>query len=188
MEALKLEATYYTYEDLLKMERGLERYELIDGVIQAMASPKRWHQEIVGEIFGQLRDFLKGKKCKVYISPFDVRLNFDDEDDIVVQPDVLVICDLSKLVKDGQGCKGAPDIVVEVLSPSTSFMDRIVKFRKYEQAGVPEYWIVDSAQKSITIYRLTNGEYKNKTVYTDAAVSQVLEGCVIDLAEVFPEE
>ena len=176
----------YTYADYYKWDDGV-RYELIDGVAYMMSpAPLRAHQEIIGELYMQLRQFLKGKTCKVYLSPFDVRLNADENDDIVVQPDLVVVCDISKL--DKYGCKGAPDMAIEVASPSSARMDRLLKMQKYLKYGVREYWIVDPDSKTVQAFILENGNYiVNAYADTDEAPVRILDGCVINLADVFAE-
>ena len=174
----------YTYADYCTWGED-ERWELIDGIAYAMApAPARKHQKITGKIYYQLAHFLRGNSCEVYISPFDVRLNAATKDDTVVQPDIVVVCDESKL--DDCGCVGAPDMVVEVLSPSTSMRDRLMKFEKYRQVGVREYWIVDPESKIVETHILKDGEY-TKNAYGDDDVVPVfvLDGCNIDLGEVF---
>ncbi|MCL2221515.1 MAG: Uma2 family endonuclease [Oscillospiraceae bacterium] len=177
---------YYTYEDYYswELEEG-ERWELIDGKAYKMSAPSRVHQEVLGEIFRQLANFLKGKKCKVYIAPVDVRLNHDTLDDTVVQPDVLVVCDENKL-SDIRSVKGAPDLAVEVLSPSNPNHDRVLKFNKYREAGVREFWIVDPTAKTVAVNILTGGYY---TTHIHGATGniplQAVEGCEVDLDEVF---
>ena len=174
----------YTYADYCAWGDD-QRWELIDGRPHAMApAPGRFHQSISGNIYVQLKQFLRGKTCEVYISPFDVRLNADTKDNTVVQPDVLVVCDPSKL--DEKGCAGAPDMVVEVLSPSTLRHDRLIKFNKYLGAGVREYWIVDPESKTVSAHILKDGAYTT-SAYSDedTAPVHVLEGCNIDLGEVF---
>lgn len=138
------------------------RYELIDGIAYAMApAPTRKHQIAVGEIYRQVADALDGTPCRPYIAPFDVRLAAagasDDAVDTIVQPDLSVICDRSKL--DDRGCLGAPDWVVEVVSPATAGHDQIVKRALYERAGVREYWIVHPTDRLVTIYTLAAGAY-----------------------------
>jgi Uma2 family endonuclease len=174
----------YTYSDYCSWDDG-ERWELIDGIAYAMApGPGQLHQEASGDLFGQLWSFLKGKPCKVFSAPFDVRLNAKDEDDIVVQPDILVICDSSKL--DGKSCVGAPDLIVEILSPSSARHDKIIKLETYRRAGVREYWIVEPETKTVQICVLRDGLYFVKG-YTDADIAPVgvLPGCEINLQEVF---
>lgn len=142
---------------------------------------------------GQLYHYLKGKKCEVYPAPFAVRL-FEQEGDYpedvytMVEPDISVVCDSSKL--DAAGCKGAPDLVMEILSPSTMRHDRFTKFNLYQRAGVREYWIVNPAEKSVQVFLLEDGHYTAKEYggADDQLRVNVLEGCVIDLSEVFPEE
>ena len=175
----------YTYADYCTWE-GSERYELIDGVPRAMAAPSWVHQAISGELFGQIREFLKGKPCKVFAAPFDVRLNANGYDDNVVQPDIVVICDRS--IIGGTGCSGVPDMVVEILSPSTASYDRITKFNLYRQYGICEYWIADPKSKIVSVHLLDNGRYYiTRYAETDTVPVQVLEGCTINLPEVFAE-
>lgn len=138
------------------------RYELIDGVAYAMApAPVRSHQEVLGGIFSQVHTALEGRRCRAYIAPFDVRLphgdEADDDVDTVVQPDLSVVCDRDKL--DTRGCRGAPDWIVEVLSPATAGHDMIVKRRLYERAGVREYWLVHPTDRVVTVYTLRDGAY-----------------------------
>ena len=183
----------YTYADILQ-EDDDDRKEIINGEVFLMApAPSSDHQEVSGEIFRQLANFLEGKRCKVYHAPFDVRLFERDGDtpkdvDTVVQPDITVVCDTSKI--DKRGCKGAPDLVVEILSPSTQRHDRLVKLNLYQRAGVCEYWIVDPNNQAVQVMLLDGGSFRRCEVYTrrDIARVNVLQGCFIDLAKVFPEE
>ncbi len=138
------------------------RWELIDGVAYAMApAPARRHQELLGELFRQAANALQGQPCRVFIAPFDVRLpragEADDAVDTVVQPDLSVVCDAAKL--DERGCRGAPDWVVEVLSPATAGHDHILKRAVYERAGVREYWLVHPVDRIVTIYGLHDGRF-----------------------------
>lgn len=196
--SLPQENRKYTYADYLSWPED-ERIEIIDGVpyhtyggqiIEGapimQATPNRAHQEVSGELFARLHEHLRGKPCKVYAAPFAVRLNADDNDDTTLEPDIIVVCDKSKL--DEKGCKGTPDMVVEILSPSTARKDRIIKFQKYQQAGVREYWIIDPDTKSLQTCVLENGRYF-VTVYTDTdtAPVTVLPGCTISLQDVFAE-
>lgn len=182
----------YTYGDLLAWDDSV-RYELYDGQPVALASPSNVHQEVCMELSRQLANYLVGKNCKVYPAPFDVRL-FEEEGDgpedvsVVVQPDISVICDKRKT--DGHGCKGAPDMVIEVLSSSTARYDRIVKFDLYQQAGVREYWIVDPEARVASVYTLEEGQYHAAVAYPAGFTVpvEVLEDCHIDLTTVFPQE
>jgi Uma2 family endonuclease len=177
----------YTWADYLEWDENV-RVELVDGEAVAMAPPSGPHQGVAGELFYRIRGFLEGKPCKVYPAPYAVRLNprEDGGDDTVLEPDIVVVCDPAKL--DKYGCKGAPDLVIEVLSPSTVRQDRIVKFRKYQQAGVREYWIADPETKSIQVCVLENGHYA-AFMYdeADTAPVTVLPGCRIALQDIFTE-
>ncbi len=151
----------YTYKDYQTWPEG-ERWELIDGVAYAMTAPSRIHQKIVLELGRQVGNFLQGKTCEVYVAPFSVRLpknqEVDDQIDTVVEPDVSVICDPSKL--DNAGCRGTPDWIIEVLSPSTTFKDMHTKRNLYEKVGVREYWIVQPTEAWVMIYLLdAQGQY-----------------------------
>jgi Uma2 family endonuclease len=149
-------------------------------------APAARHQTVSGNLYLQLRTFLKGKGCKVFYAPFDVRLDAAGKDDTVVQPDLLVICDPAKL--DDKGCLGAPDLIIEILSPSSAKMDSVIKLEKYRQAGVREYWIVHPDTSSAQVHILENGRYFI-TGYADEDVIpvHVLDGCEIALADVFDE-
>jgi Uma2 family endonuclease len=158
---------HYTYADYLTWPDDA-RYELIDGEAFLMApAPLIEHQEVAGEVFRQLANQLDGKPCRPYIAPVDVRLprkeETDDAIDTVVQPDVLVVCDPSKI--DRRGVRGAPDWLLEVLSPSTAAHDQIAKRRTYERAGVREYWLVHPGDRTLTIYVLDNGQYGRPDIY-----------------------
>ena len=132
----------YTYFDYKQWEDEF-RYELIEGEAVALAAPSVWHQTVVLKISARFNDFFEGKPCIPFVSPFDVRLfpQNNEDDKTVVQPDVLVVCDKSKL-SDGKACRGAPDLVVEVVSPSSKIIDLMVKRELYRSAGVKEYWVV----------------------------------------------
>lgn len=189
--ALPAEKIRYTFADCLTWGEN-ERIEIINGEAVMMAPPSSVHQEISGELFAQLHAYLKGKQCKVYPAPFAVRLFERDGDDpesvdTMVEPDISVICDKSKI--DKHGCKGAPDLVIEILSPSTRRHDRLVKMNLYQRAGVREYWIVDPANQDAQSFVLEDGRYSAKDFGAagDHMRVSILDGCVIDLSEVFPE-
>ena len=178
------EEQYYTYADYCTWDDGC-RWELIDGIAYAMVpAPSTEHQGILVELTRQFSNFLKGKQCKVFIAPYDVRLNADSDDDTVVQPDLVVVCDHTKI--DVKGCKGAPDIVVEILSPASLKHDRLIKFQAYQKAGVHEYWIVDPDAKTVSVHILDNGRYYVSSYGdADSVRVHVLEGCEIQLQDVF---
>jgi Uma2 family endonuclease len=177
---------YYTYADYAQWT-GDERYELIDGVPYLMSpAPTPTHQRILGYIYTEFSNYLKDKACEVYMAPIDVRLNVDSDDDTVVQPDMLVVCDLDKI--DNKGLNGAPDLVIEILSPSSASYDAGLKLQKYLKAGVRECWIVDPTEKVINVYLQQNGKSASMHAYaeSDAIQVNVLEGLTIRLDDVFP--
>lgn len=139
----------------------------------------------------KIANFLEGKSCKVYDAPFDVRLSLGEEKEEeitnVVQPDILVVCDKNKL--DEKGCKGAPDLVVEVLSPATGKKDMHEKFSLYEKAGVLEYWVVYPKDKTIVVFRLEDGKYDDGTVYTPekSLTTDILKDFSLKLEDAFKE-
>lgn len=190
--ALPAEKTRYTFADVLSWDED-ERIEIIDGEAFMMATPSRIHQEISGELFRQLANFLEGKQCRVYPALFGVRLFARDGDgpedvDTLVEPDISVVCDRSKL--DQHGCKGAPEMVIEILSPSTLRHDRLVKLNLYDQAGVLEYWIVDPQNRAVQVFRRDGGaalRICEEYGHTQVAKVSVLDGCFLELSKVFPE-
>ena len=145
----------YTIDDIYKLPEG-ERAELIDGTIYMMAPPSRVHQEIAGSIYSEIKQYIRHKKgtCKPYIAPFAVFLNENDE--TYVEPDIAVVCDHSKL--NDKGCLGAPDLIIEVVSPSSKKLDYYTKLVLYRDSGVREYWIVDPVRESILVYLLEQNE------------------------------
>ncbi len=189
----------FTYSDYLKWPDE-ERWELIYGEAWDMSpAPNRKHQKIAIKLSYQIEDYLKDRDCVVYIAPFDVRLpenekdnakkDNDNETDTVVQPDLLVVCDKSKL--DDAGCKGAPDWIIEILSPSTAVKDLNNKYQLYEAKGVKEYWIIDPSNNYLTVYLLdVSGKYFRSGVYSsDSKVSSsTLPELTIDLSPVFADD
>lgn len=145
----------YTSEDYWNLPND-ERAELIDGQLYNMAPPSRIHQKLVMKLSASIQQHIdsKGGSCEVYPAPFAVNLNADDK--TYVEPDISVICDKNKLTD--RGCSGAPDLVIEVVSPSSSRMDYIIKLNLYMAAGVREYWIVDPPRKRTTVYHLEAGD------------------------------
>lgn len=189
--ALPAKKARYTFADCLTWGEN-ERIEIINGEAVMMAPPSRVHQKISGEIFRQLANYLEGKKCEAYPAPFGVRLfeqagDTPEDVDTMVEPDISVVCDRSKL--DEHGCKGAPDLVVEILSPSSLRHDQLVKLGLYQSAGVREYWIVNPEDKTIRVMLLNSGILQPHEVYTQSDIARVnvLEGCFIDLSKVFSE-
>ncbi|MDR0491717.1 MAG: Uma2 family endonuclease [Oscillospiraceae bacterium] len=173
----------YTYADFCTWDDD-KRWELIDGIAYALASPLLAHQSVSSRLLGQLFAFLRDKPCKVFAAPLSVRLNADSADDTVLQPDIVVVCDRSKL--DKKGIVGAPDMVIEILSPSTARRDKFEKLRIYENAGVREYWIVDPDSKTAQVHILRDGVF-DFNIYGDTAPVHVLDGCRIALDDVFAD-
>lgn len=179
---------HHTYADYLAWSEEV-RYELIDGAAYLMSpAPDLVHQRFVDEIYFQLRRALEAGPCEPLVAPIDVRLPRADEADelieTVVQPDVLVVCDPGRL--DTRGVRGAPDFVIEVLSPATAGHDHIAKRRIYERAGVGEYWLVHPVDHIVTIYRLEGNSYAAPLVQELSGTSEIttLSGVAIDWDEI----
>ncbi|ACM59188.1 Uma2 family endonuclease [Caldicellulosiruptor bescii] len=180
----------YTYEDYLNWPND-QRIELIDGKVYLMAPPSTIHQRILRELFINFAMYLKGKQCEVFSAPFGVRFpsaNEKNNEEIktVVEPDIVVVCDKSKI--DNEGLKGAPDLIVEITSPSTASKDKIEKFNLYEKHGVKEYWIVEPENKIISVFTLQeNGRYGRPDVYTvgNKIKVSIFEDLIINLDEIF---
>jgi Uma2 family endonuclease len=184
------ESRRYTYADYCSWSDD-ERWELIDGEAYVMSpAPARVHQDVVVELVAQIHGALENTSCRVYVAPFDVRLpNRDEADDAVqtvVQPDIAVICDPSKL--DDKGCRGAPDWIIEVLSPATAAKDQIQKRDLYERHGVKEYWLVHPSDQLLFVYRLDAGAYGKPEVSTTqgCTAASTLIDLEISWERVFP--
>ncbi|MBF0409384.1 MAG: Uma2 family endonuclease [Candidatus Riflebacteria bacterium] len=184
------------YGDIISLPDD-KRWEIINGRVYDMTpAPSSFHQKVLGNLYRIVADFLDGKSCEVYFSPFDVRLPENDEPDeeiaSVVQPDLTVICDKKKI--DKKGCRGAPDWIVEILSPFTRKKDLLEKTLLYEKHKVKEYWIIYPDEKFIQVYELENTnsgkeEYVQKRVYIGNAKVpvKVLAGLKIDMHKIFRE-
>ncbi len=169
-----------------------DRVELIKGKVFKMSGPARLHQQISIHISSMLFNFLLGKPCKVYNAPFDVRFYKESKADkdiyTVLQPDICVICDLTKL--DDKGCIGAPDIVIEILSPGNNKMELLHKYGIYEEFGVKEYWVVGPVEKTLLKYTLdAKGKYQPSKLFTlsERVHSDLLPGFELDLDAVFED-
>ncbi|MDR1971029.1 MAG: Uma2 family endonuclease [Treponema sp.] len=190
--AFEKEIDFYTYADYLAWDTE-DRYEIIDGIAYMMSAPTVTHQAISGELLGQFWSFLRGKPCRVFAAPLDVRLfpRDDEGDDTIVQPDLLVICDKAKLA-DVRSCRGAPDLVVEILSPSNTNNAMLLKFGKYLEAGVREYWIINPVHETLQVHLLDKGDEDPigrylTTVYKRPAAMDVtiLPGLRIDFSAIW---
>ncbi|GHS95885.1 hypothetical protein AGMMS50276_13170 [Synergistales bacterium] len=186
-----LDSERYTYGDYKTWFDGL-RWELIDGEAFCMSpAPRAVHQSVLGNLFTELKIYFKGKKCRVFMSPFDVLLpngdESEDETETIVQPDILILCDESKL--RSFGIVGAPDVVFEILSPSTLARDTEKKLFLYERSGVKEYFIADIDRKLITAYRRGGDglSFSNRAVYrnSDSLSFQTFEELKIPLGSIW---
>ncbi len=180
----------YTYADLRRWPDEV-RWELIDGRAYAMTGPSWQHQAVVLGLGAQLRTHFRAQGCRVFVAPFDVRLphadEHDDTIDTVVQPDISVVCDASKL--DARGCRGAPDLVIEILSPSTAARDHLVKRALYEGHGVREYWLVHPLDRMITIHRRADSGFAVPEMIEARGpmTSAAFPGLTLDWDEVFAD-
>lgn len=180
----------YTYSDYLKWDYE-EIVELIKGkIFKKAAAPSRRHQDVSMTLSRILGNYLLGQKCKIYAAPFDVRLSKDPDYkiiDSVVQPDISVIRDQSKL--DEKGCLGAPDLIIEILLPSNSQVELQNKYDLYQEHGIKEYWIIHPVENTLQINVLINGVYQPSRLFTTGQKvrSTVLPGFELDLVEIFEE-
>lgn len=170
----------YTIDDIYALPEG-QRAELIDGKIYMMAPPNTIHQNLVSGFTITIGSHIKSKggSCKVIPAPFAVFLNKDDRN--YVEPDISVVCDKNKL--DDRGCNGAPDWVIEVVSPSTSRVDYGVKLFKYRSAGVREYWIVNPMKKTVTVFDMEKEEKSNQYDFDDTISSCIYEDLKINITD-----
>ena len=162
----------YTVDDIYALPDG-ERAELIDGKIYMMSPPNRMHQKLVMELAATIRDHIRagGGSCEVYPAPFAVFLNKDDKN--YVEPDISVICDKNKLTD--KGCEGAPDWIIEIVSPSSQRMDYLTKLFKYRTSGVREYWIVNPIQETVQLYCFEGPEDSTQFSFSESAKSRIFE-------------
>ena len=175
----------YSYADYL-VWKIKERVELLKGKILEMSASSPIHQEISGNLQGALFVFLKNSKCKLYTAPFDVRFPQKGESQVytVVQPDLCVVCDFEKI--DSKGCVGAPDLVVEILSPENSKKEMKSKFALYQEEGVREYWIVDPERELVFVYVADNKKFKPTIPIADDYVcSTIFPDFKIHTADIF---
>jgi Uma2 family endonuclease len=181
MEVLKFEKEEYTIDYILALPEG-ERAELIEGRIYNMASPSELHQRILMELSRRIANYIdsKGGPCRVYPAPFAVFLNNDRD---YLEPDVVVVCDRDKLQK-GDGCHGAPDLVMEIVSPSSAGHDYLRKSTAYSEAGGREYWIVDPDKAIINVYQFDGKVYlPTQYTFSDQVKVGIYEDLVIDFSQ-----
>lgn len=177
----------YTYKDYMTWPDD-ERWEIIDGIPYMQAAPSWQHQAVLGELYRQFSNYFVNKSCKAFSAPFDVCLEESEDSRQVVQPDIVIVCNQSKL--KGTGYFGVPSLIVEIISPSTAKVDRVTKFNKYRNVGVKEYWIVEPTNKIIQVFTLLDNkkyemeiyEEENKTIDVNS-----FPGLEIDITTIFPE-
>jgi len=179
----------FSYADYLTWNDN-KRWELIEGVPYNLASPSDIHQAISGNLFAIFHNYLKGKSCRAYYAPFDVILSESSEknEEIIdiLQPDIIIVCDKNKISR--KGCTGAPDLIVEILSPSTSSKDCIQKKELYEKHKIKYYWIVDPDNEEVFIFKLTKHNiYGHPETYKKEDIIKVdnFEGLNVILKDIF---
>ncbi len=180
MDAAKVLEESYTIEDIYNLPQG-KRAELIDGEIYMMASPSTIHQRLVMALSNRIYNYIDSKQgsCEVFLSPFAVFLNADNE--IYLEPDISVICDKSKITDEG--CKGAPDWVIEIVSQSSKRMDYYIKLFRYRTAGVKEYWVVDPEKNHVIVYDFEHDEVMDYT-FSDKVKAGIYEDLEIEFSEI----
>lgn len=181
-----------TYKEYLELDDGI-RYEVIEGQVYNMSpAPTTKHQAVLRELLTEFTLFLRGKKCSVFASLIDVCFYEDDNDlskiEEWVEPDLVVVCDKSKIRE--KRIVGVPDLIVEILSPSTAKKDKIIKYNRYQRAGVKEYWIVDPSNEAVDVYVLEQTEFKHAGTYfkEDLIPVRLFAGFEIALSNVFGDE
>lgn len=187
-EAYALLPKKVTYEEFLQItENSEDQYEYIDGEIYMMASPKATHQKVLGELYGIFFNWFKGKQCRPMLAPFDITLKRSEENRSVVQPDLMVICDLDKKLDEKDKYTGVPSLMVEILSESTRGKDMVKKLDLYMSTGVREYWIVNPFSREVTVFQFENNDtVKNATYKKDEnIVSYIFDGLEVSLKSIF---
>ncbi|MCF6093733.1 Uma2 family endonuclease [Microaerobacter geothermalis] len=171
--------------EIKQSEAEFERWERIDGVVYDMTPPPSSdHQKVVSRLQGEFYAYLKGKTCQSFVAPFAVYLD-ETENGNYVEPDITIICDPSKIHK--KGCIGVPDMVVEVLSPSTAAKDKRTKLKRYRLSGVKEYWIIDPVNQYLEVYKLSENVFTEPQVYANDETVKVgiFEDFKINLHDIF---
>lgn len=170
----------YTIEDIYALPDG-QRAELIDGEMYMMAPPRTIHQRISGALYAAIYQYIRSQKgpCEVFSAPFAVFLNNDNKN--YVEPDISVICDKTKITE--KGCKGAPDWIIEVISPSTQSQDYLKKLWLYQNTGVHEYWIINPILKNVQVYSFGNEEISNQFSFNDEITSHMFHNLTIRISD-----
>lgn len=187
-EAYALYPRKATFEEFFQLsENSEERFEYIDGEIFMMASPVAAHQQILGELHVFFYNWFKGKPCRPMLSPFDITLRRFPEDKNVVQPDLMVICDLEEKLNEKNKYTGVPSLMVEILSESTRGKDQVKKLDLYMSTGVREYWIVNPFSREVTVFLFENYDTPKNATYKNGEniVSYIFEGLEVSLESIF---
>ncbi|MCC3357833.1 type II toxin-antitoxin system Phd/YefM family antitoxin [Bacillus sp. REN16] len=177
-----------TYEEFLTLQQESdERYEYIDGEIYLLASPRTAHQIAITELFGLFYNFFQGTSCTPLVAPYDIELKRTPENINIVQPDLMMICDLEENLNENDYYKGVPSLVVEVLSKSTRSKDLIKKLDLYMSTGVGEYWIVNPDNKEVTVYQFEDLNISNSATYknNEAVQSFIFKGLSAEIRRIF---
>lgn len=177
-----------SFEEFMELRNNTdERIEYMDGQIYFLASPKKAHQAALAELFGIFYNFFKGKKCRPMVAPFDIEMKRTPESISMVQPDLMIICDLEEQLGDDDYYKGVPDLIVEILSESTKRTDMIKKLDLYSVCGVKEYWIVNPWNKEVAVYQFQDANIQNsKTFKTNETIqSFIFEDLAVQLNDIF---
>lgn len=177
-----------SYEEYLKLtESNDERYEYIDGEIYYLASPKTVHQKILGELHVIYYNWFAGKKCRPMFAPYDITLKRNSENINVVQPDLMVICDLEEHLNEKDYYMGVPALVVEIISESTRSKDFVKKLDLYMSTGVTEYWVINPLNREVIVYSFENGDIVNNRTFKNGekALSYYFSGLEAGLERIF---
>lgn len=177
-----------TFEEFLRLTENTEdRYEYIDGEIYLLSSPRTMHQTALAELFVHFYNWFQGKKCTPMVAPYDIELRRTPDNINMVQPDIMIICDLQEHLNDNDYYKGVPSLLVEILSISTRSKDLIKKLDLYMSCGVREYWIVDPLNKEITVYLFEDHDIRDMKTYKNNEIvhSFYFEGLTAELQRIF---
>lgn len=188
-EAYALFPRKATYEEFLQITENNDdqQYEYIDGEIYMMTSPKTVHQQVLGELYGIFYNWFKGKPCRPMLAPYDITLRRYPEDKNIVQPDLMVICDLEEKLNEKNYYMGIPSLMVEILSESTRGKDSVKKLDLYMSTGVREYWIVNPFSKEVTVFLFENNDLNKSATYKkgENIISYIFDGLEVSLKGIF---
>lgn len=177
-----------SFEEFMELRNNTdERIEYIDGQIYFLASPKTIHQRTLGKLFGIFYNTFNGKNCEPFMAPYDIEMKRTPENISIVQPDLMIICDLKEKLSDDDYYKGVPDLIVEILSKSTQMVDLIKKLDLYCACGVMEYWIVNPWNQEVTVYQFKESTIQNSVTYktNETIQSFIFEDLIVELNDIF---